>query len=55
MNQCLLEGVVRGLGNETVDVVLDPIPGQCCIRLSMPGRAAPPPRGTKRNEPAKNH
>lgn len=40
MNQCLVEGVVRGLGNETVDVVLDPIPGQCCVRLSMPKRAA---------------
>lgn len=55
MNQCLVEGVVRGLGNETVDVVLDPIPGQCCVRLSMPRRAAAPPRGTKRNEPAKSH
>ena len=40
MNQCLVEGVVRGLGNQTVDVVLDPILGQCCVRLSMPSPAA---------------
>jgi predicted ArsR family transcriptional regulator len=38
MNERLVEGVVRGLGNETVDVVLDPIPGQCCVRLSPPAR-----------------
>jgi predicted ArsR family transcriptional regulator len=54
MNQRLVEGMVRGLGNETVDVVFDPIPGQCCVRLSMPRRATAVPRGTKPNEPAKS-
>jgi predicted ArsR family transcriptional regulator len=36
MNECLIEGVVRGLGNETVRVELDPAPGQCCVRLLPP-------------------
>jgi len=44
--------VVRGLGNETVDVMLDPILGQCCVRLSMPRRATAPPRVNDGNEPA---
>ena len=38
MNERLVEGVVRGLGNETVGVVLDPIPGECCVRLEPPAR-----------------
>jgi len=38
MNECLVEGIVRGLGNETVGVVLEPVPGECC------GRLEPPPR-----------
>lgn len=33
LNEELIDGVVRGLGNESVDVVFDPIPGQCCVRL----------------------
>jgi hypothetical protein len=42
MNECLVEGVVRGLGNATVRVGLDPVPGQCCVRLQPPaGREAP--------------
>jgi predicted ArsR family transcriptional regulator len=36
MNESLIDGVVRGLGNDTVDVVLDPIPGECCVRLESP-------------------
>lgn len=38
MNERLIEGVVRGLGNETLDVVLDPVPGQCCVRIDPPSR-----------------
>ena len=33
LNEQLIDGVVRGLGNESVDVVFDPIPGQCCVRI----------------------
>ncbi|MEX2553534.1 MAG: transcriptional regulator [Actinomycetota bacterium] len=36
MNQGFLEGVVRGLGNETVKVDLVPTEGQCCVRLRRP-------------------
>jgi predicted ArsR family transcriptional regulator len=36
MNQAFIEGVVRGLGNETVMVDRDPTPGQCCVRLRSP-------------------
>jgi predicted ArsR family transcriptional regulator len=36
MNERLIDGIVRGLGNETVGVVLDPVPGQCCVRLEPP-------------------
>jgi predicted ArsR family transcriptional regulator len=38
MNERLVGGVVRGLGNETVGVVLDPVPGECCVRLEPPTR-----------------
>lgn len=37
MNECMIEGIVRGLGNETLDVILDPVPGECCVRISPPG------------------
>ena len=33
LNEQLIDGVVRGLGNESVDVVFDPVPGQCCVRI----------------------
>jgi predicted ArsR family transcriptional regulator len=36
MNERLIDGVVRGLGNETVGVVLDPVSGECCVRLEPP-------------------
>jgi predicted ArsR family transcriptional regulator len=36
MNQGFLEGVVRGLGNESVKVDLVPTEGQCCVRLRRP-------------------
>jgi predicted ArsR family transcriptional regulator len=37
INEELIEGVVRGLGNQTLDVVFDPVPGECCVRLTPPG------------------
>ena len=44
MNERLVEGVVRGLGNASVDVVRDPIPGECCVRLEPPARSRRPDR-----------
>lgn len=38
MNERLIRGIVRGLGNDTVDVVLDPVVGGCCVRLEAPDR-----------------
>jgi predicted ArsR family transcriptional regulator len=38
MNERLIEGIVRGLGNDSVGVVLDPVPGECCVRLEPPRR-----------------
>jgi len=37
LNEQLIGGVVRGLGNDSVDVVFDPVPGECCVRLTPPG------------------
>lgn len=36
MNERLVEGIVRGLGNESLDVVLDQVPGECCVRVEKP-------------------
>lgn len=36
MNQGFLDGLMRGLGNDTVKVHLQPTPGQCCVRLRKP-------------------
>lgn len=33
MNQAFIEGLIRGLGNETVDADLEVKPGQCCVTL----------------------
>ncbi len=33
MNQAFIDGFLKGLGNESVTAVLDPQPGQCCVRL----------------------
>lgn len=33
MNQGFVDGLMRGLGNETVQVHLEPTEGQCCVRL----------------------
>ena len=44
MNERLIEGVVRGLGNDSVDVVSDPVPGECCVRREPPARSRRPER-----------
>lgn len=36
MNRSFIEGIVRGLGNETVEVVLEPEQGHCCVKLCAP-------------------
>ena len=33
MNRAFVEGFVRGLGNETVQAVIDRQPGACCVRI----------------------
>jgi predicted ArsR family transcriptional regulator len=38
MNQRLVEGIVRGLGNETLKVVSEPVHGECCVRVEPPAR-----------------
>ena len=36
LNQRLVEGIVRGLGNETLDVVLGPATEECCVVVEPP-------------------
>lgn len=36
LNHELVRGIVSGLGNETLDVALEPAPGECCVRLRAP-------------------
>lgn len=38
MNQAFIDGVLRGLGNETVDAVLSCKVGDCCVTLQAPAR-----------------
>ncbi|HEX8098912.1 MAG TPA: helix-turn-helix domain-containing protein [Actinomycetota bacterium] len=33
MNRAFIEGVVRGIGNESVEAALEPTPGECCVVL----------------------
>lgn len=33
MNQAFIEGIVRGIGNQSVEARLEPTPGQCCVVL----------------------
>jgi len=40
LNRELIEGVVTGLGNTTVDVALTPSPGRCCVTVRPPAKAA---------------
>jgi predicted ArsR family transcriptional regulator len=37
MNHAFIDGVVRGIGNETLQVALEPQPGQCCVALRSSG------------------
>jgi predicted ArsR family transcriptional regulator len=37
MNRAFIDGIVRGLGNDSVDVILEPEPGHCCVKLCSPG------------------
>jgi predicted ArsR family transcriptional regulator len=36
LNRELVQGVVSGLGNETLDVTLAPLPDECCVQLRPP-------------------
>jgi predicted ArsR family transcriptional regulator len=36
LNRAFIAGLVRGLGNETVDVALEGAPGRCCVVLRRP-------------------
>jgi predicted ArsR family transcriptional regulator len=48
MNRHFIEGIVRGMGNQTVEAALEPTPGQCCVVLRPAQRvraAAPRPAG----------
>jgi len=35
LNEAFIDGFLKGLGNESVVAVLDPQPGQCCVRLQQ--------------------
>jgi predicted ArsR family transcriptional regulator len=47
MNERLVEGIARGLGNDTLRVALDPVPGECCVRLEPPARRRPARRAAR--------
>jgi predicted ArsR family transcriptional regulator len=36
MNQAFIDGLLRGLGNQTVEAVLECNPGDCCVTLRAP-------------------
>jgi predicted ArsR family transcriptional regulator len=38
LNRCFVDGMLRGLGNENVDALLEPTPGQCCVKLQSPSK-----------------
>jgi predicted ArsR family transcriptional regulator len=40
MNRAFIEGIIRGIGNSSVEAALEPMPGQCCVVLRRPGREA---------------
>lgn len=40
LNRELIDGVVTGLGNDTVEVELTPTPGMCCVTIRPPTRAS---------------
>lgn len=36
LNQSFIDGMLRGLGNESVEALLDPVVGRCCVKLQPP-------------------
>ncbi len=40
MNRAFIDGIIRGMGNSSVEAALEPMPGQCCVVLRRPGREA---------------
>jgi predicted ArsR family transcriptional regulator len=40
MNHAFVQGLVRGLGNNNVDVRLEPTEGRCCVKLRSPAKNA---------------
>lgn len=36
VNRSFIDGLLRGLGNDSVEAVLDPQPGECCVHLRPP-------------------
>jgi predicted ArsR family transcriptional regulator len=40
MNRAFIEGIVRGLGNQSLEADLEPTPGQCCVVLRPRARSA---------------
>lgn len=39
LNRSFIGGLVRGLGNETVEAALEPEPGRCCVVVRRPSKA----------------
>ena len=37
INQALLDGILRGLGDQRIQAELAPRPGACCVELRGPG------------------
>ena len=33
LNREFVDGILRGLGNESLEAVLQPTPGECCVKL----------------------
>ncbi|HEV8626059.1 MAG TPA: transcriptional regulator [Acidimicrobiia bacterium] len=42
MNLALAQGLMAGLGADSVDVRLDPIPGACCVAFAAPAKRTAP-------------
>jgi predicted ArsR family transcriptional regulator len=37
LNRYFIDGLLRGLGNESVEASLEPTPGECCVKLRAAG------------------